>query len=154
MGLAEIVLHTGRSYSSVSSYYLQDSLWAERRDVDLACRKCTKMSLKDSVLLYAMMWWFGEMLRICGSFPMICYRSYIDYRKHLHSMKYRITIRRTVLGPDALRVSGEGFHGSGGWFLEMLQGMIAKEFYLARRDIVRESTSFCSRLSSAMRAWT
>ena len=37
--------------------------------------------------------------------------------------------------------------------LEMLRVMISKGYFLARKDTVRESSSFCRRVSSAMRLY-
>ena len=83
---------------------------------------------------------------------MIRQRSHIDCEKHLPSFEYEVTIGRTVLGTDSLVVRGEEFHGRGRgpWkCCEML--MISNGYFLARRDIVRESSSICSKLLSAMR---
>ena len=69
----------------------------------------------------------------------------------LPSGEYGVTIGRTVLGLAALgelwrRVLQEWWRA-----LEMLQVMFSKRYCLASRDTARESCSFCSRVSSAMR---
>ena len=82
---------------------------------------------------------------------MICQRFRTDWEKCLPSGEYGVMIGRTLLGLAVLgglwrRVSREWRRA-----LEMLRVMISKGYCLVRRDIARESSSFCSRVSSVMR---
>ena len=86
MRLALIGLHT--DHKGVGGYYWYNLLGAECRDVGLAWRECTKMSLRGLVLWEAVMEWLGQMLCICGSFTKICQRSPTDWEKYLPSSEY------------------------------------------------------------------
>ena len=55
------------------------------------------------------------------------------------------------MGPDALVVSWRRMSPGRSSALEMLWVMTSSGYFLARRDIVRESSSLCSKLSSAIR---
>ena len=93
----------------------------------------------------------GQMLCSCGSFSVICQWSCTDLENFLPSIECGITTGRTVLELDApgiwwRRVSQEWRKA-----LEMLRVMISKGYFLEKRDTVRESSSFCSMVSSAMR---
>ena len=97
------------------------------------------------------MGWLSQMFRSCGSFSIICQRLCANWEKCLPSGEYGVTIGRNDLGLTALeelwkRVSREWRRD-----LEMLRVMISKGYCLASRDAARESSSFCSRASSAMR---
>ena len=61
------------------------------------------------------------------------------------------TTGRTVLELDAVGVLQRRVSREWRRALEMLRVMISKEYFLARRDTVRELSSFCSVVSSAMR---
>ena len=86
-----------------------------------------------------------------GLFSMMCQWSLTDLENCLLSNEYGVTTGGKVLELDALgfllrRVSREWRRA-----LEMLRVMISKGYFLARRDTVRESSSFYSMVSSAMR---
>ena len=55
------------------------------------------------------------------------------------------------MGPDALVVSWRRVSRKRRRALEMLWAMTSSGYFLARRDIARESGSSCSKLSSAIR---
>ena len=76
---------------------------------------------------------------------MRCHWSRTDWEKFLPSTEYGVMIERTVVGPDAL--VGSWRRVSQGWrrSLEMLLVMMSNEYFLARRDIARELSSFCSK---------
>ena len=82
---------------------------------------------------------------------MIFQWSRTDLENCLPSDEYGVTTGMADLGLDAFgflwrRVSREWRRA-----LDMLQVIISKGYFLARRDIVRELNSFCSMLSVAMR---
>ena len=97
------------------------------------------------------MGWLDQMFCSCGSFSMICQHFYADWEKCLPFVEYGVTIGRTVLGLAA--VGGLYRRALREWriALEMLRVMTSNRYCLARRDIARELSSFCSRASSAMR---
>ena len=97
------------------------------------------------------MGWLDQTFCSSESFSMICQRFRTDWEKCLPSGEYGVMIGRTLLGLAVLgglwrRVSREWRRA-----LEMLRVMISKGYCLVRRDIARESSSFCSRVSSVMR---
>ena len=55
------------------------------------------------------------------------------------------------MGPDALVVSWRRVSRERRRALKMLSAMTSSGYFLARRDIARESSSSCSKLSSAIR---
>ena len=71
--LAGIGLHT--DHQDVSGYYLGSSLGAEHRDVGLAWQECTRISLRDSVLWWAVIGLDAVQFWIIFSdMPMVLYR--------------------------------------------------------------------------------
>ena len=62
-----------------------------------------------------------------------------------------MTIGRTVVGPDASVVLWRRLSREWRRALEMLWAMTSSGYFLAKRDIARKSSSFCSKLSSAIR---
>ena len=91
------------------------------------------------------------MLRSCWFFSVICQQPHIDWEKHLPSIEYGVRIRRTVLGPDVLWCSWTRVPREWRRKLKMLRVMISKGYCLAMSDTVKEWSSFCGRLSFAMR---
>ena len=94
------------------------------------------------------MGWLGKMLGSWVSFLMICQQFCTDGEK---DVPYRVWGHNWVdcsgtwyLSRYEERVSQKRRRA-----LEMLGVMISNGYFLAREDIVRESSSFCSKLSSA-----
>ena len=109
------------------------------------------MSLRDSVLWQAVIGGLGQILSSCRSFSMMCQWFRADLENCLPSDEYGVTTGRTGLELDALGVLQRRVSREWRRALEMLPVMISKGYFLARRDTVRESSSFCSMASSAMR---
>ena len=157
-GLAGIGSRT--NHQGVSGYYGWCLLGAERRDV---CWFGLARMYWD--ILNAFCFVVGgdiggrmgggegldQMLCSCGSFSMMCQWSHIDLENFLPFDEYSITIGRTVLELDALGVLQRRVSREWRRALEMLRVRISKGYFLARRDTVRESSSFYSMVSSAMR---
>ena len=87
----------------------------------------------------------------CGSFSMICQWSCTDLEYCLRSAEYGVTTGRTVLELDALEVLWRRMSWEWKKALEMLRVMVPKGYFLGRRDTVKELSSFCSVVSSAMK---
>ena len=124
---------------------------AECSNVGLARRECTRMSSRDSILPYVVMGRFGQMLCSCGSFSMICQLSRTDLENCLPFNEYGVTTGMADLGLDAFGVLWRRVSREWRRALDMLQVITSKGYFLARRDIVRELSSFCSMLSIAMK---
>ena len=69
----------------------------------------------------------------------------------LPSGEYGVTTGKRVLELDPLGVLWRSVSRELRRALEMLRVIISKGYFLARRDIVRESISFCNVVSSAIR---
>ena len=82
---------------------------------------------------------------------MICQWSHTDLENCLPSNEYGVTTRRTILELDVLGVLWRMVSREWRRALEILRVIISKEHFLARRDTVRKSSSFCSMVSSAVR---
>ena len=82
---------------------------------------------------------------------MIFQRFCTNWEKCLPFGEYRVTIGITVLGIAVLGNLWSSVSRDRRRALKMLRVMISKGCYLARRDVPIESSSFCSRVSSAMR---
>ena len=95
--------------------------------------------------------WLGQVLCSSGLFSMIYHRSCTNLEKCLPFGEYGVTIGRIVLELDARRVLSRRMAREWRRALKMLRVIISKGYFLARRDTVRESSSFCSSVSSAMR---
>ena len=94
---------------------------------------------------------WDQTLCSCGSFSMICQWSSTDLENCLPSSKYGVTTGKTVLEFDALGVLCRRVSREWRRALEILQVMISQGYFLARRDTVREPSSFYSVVPSAMR---
>ena len=118
------------------------------RCVGLACRECIRMSLRDSVLWQAVIGGLDQMLCSWGSFSIICHRSCTDLEKILPSKEDGWQLGGLLWDLMPWWYHGEGRYGGA---LEMFWVMTSSGYFLQSRDIARESSSSCSKLSSAIR---
>ena len=82
---------------------------------------------------------------------MICHWSCTDLENCLPSDEYGVTTGRTDMELDAFGVLWRRVSREWRRALEILRVITYNGYFLARRDTVRKSSSFCSTLSSAMR---